>query len=113
MPIRSQDHATPKPSLALLGFTQRKITAPRVPDVGGVCNRKAFPTAPQTFGDWVRVLRTSKGFSQRQLATGAGLPLRRLGLIEANAVISRPDELLKIERALGIDATSSEEVTQQ
>ena len=102
-----------KKSLALLGIAQREIKAQRCSDRGITRNRKPKSKLPETLGDWVRLWRLHLGLSQRQLARSAGLPCRRIHVIETDLAAPTRNEIAAIEWAIGIDAAIAVPTTQQ
>ena len=92
---------------ALLGFSQRQIKAKRAPDTGSIRTRKPITEVQKSLGEWIRFWRMDKGMTQKQLAALAQLPMRRLHIIEAAAVLPSRDEMAAIECALGIEVDSN------
>jgi transcriptional regulator with XRE-family HTH domain len=49
------------------------------------------------------ILEEQAGLTQRQVAAKAGLPRRRLHVIETDAVLPTQEEITRIQKALEID----------
>jgi ribosome-binding protein aMBF1 (putative translation factor) len=91
--------------VAQLGISDRIIHTSRSDIAPNRPSRKPFPASIKTLGDYIRVKRAEKGFTQAQLAQMAGVVKATISRWERDVEFPDEHQAQLLESLLGLDSS--------